>query len=108
MANHSIIFIPCRYSKPISVAKRVLERTKVNILVGSGATKFAKAQGFPLEINESLLIPETLEAYKVILFVWSVVLSVPCMYPLSDCLLCIYFSSGGMCSSKYSCVHFVQ
>eukprot|EP00731_Ephydatia_muelleri_P036934 Em0358g3a len=52
------------YSKPISVAKRVLEQSQVNILVGSGATNFAKTQGFVLESNESLLIPETMEAYK--------------------------------------------
>eukprot|EP00731_Ephydatia_muelleri_P036436 Em0256g1a len=37
------------YSKPISVAKRVLEQSQVNILVGSGATNFAKTQGFVLE-----------------------------------------------------------
>ncbi len=54
-----------RYAKPISVARRVLEKSSANILVGEGATQFAREQQFLLEDNDSLLIPETKQAYEV-------------------------------------------
>ncbi|XP_064399508.1 N(4)-(Beta-N-acetylglucosaminyl)-L-asparaginase-like isoform X2 [Halichondria panicea] len=53
-----------RYAKPISVARRVLEKSSANILVGEGATQFAREQQFLLEDNDSLLIPETKQAYE--------------------------------------------
>ena len=56
-----------RYAKPISVARRVLECSSANMLVGDGATQFARMQRFPLEDNERLLTTETKEAYEVIL-----------------------------------------
>ncbi len=47
------------------MARRVLEGSSANILVGEGATQFARKQQFPLEDNDSLLIPETKQAYEV-------------------------------------------
>jgi N4-(beta-N-acetylglucosaminyl)-L-asparaginase len=38
-----------RIKHPISVARRVMERTPHVLLVGEGAQQFARAQGFPLE-----------------------------------------------------------
>ena len=54
-----------RYAKPISVARRVLESSTANMLVGDGATQFAKQQGFLLEDNECLLTRETKQAFEV-------------------------------------------
>ena len=55
----------CRYAKPISVAKCVLEHPSLNMLVGSGATEFALNQGFTMEDNQKLLSDTTSKAYEV-------------------------------------------
>jgi N4-(beta-N-acetylglucosaminyl)-L-asparaginase len=45
----------------ISVARRVMERTPHTMLVGEGATRFARDQGFP---QQSLLTPESEKAWR--------------------------------------------
>ncbi len=45
----------------ISVARRVMERTPHTLLVGEGATRFARDQGFP---QQSLLTPESEKAWR--------------------------------------------
>ena len=45
----------------ISVARRVMERTPHTFLVGEGATRFARDQGFP---QQSLLTPESEKAWS--------------------------------------------
>lgn len=54
----------CSYSKPISVARRVMEKSKHSMIVGSGACKFAHDMGFVAEPNNSLMTEETRIAYK--------------------------------------------
>lgn len=51
-----------RIKHPISVARRVMERTPHVMLVGEGAQQFAVAQGFPLEPQQ--LSPDAAKAYK--------------------------------------------
>ena len=46
---------------PISVARRVMERTPHVLLVGDGALQFAVEQGFP---REELLTPESRQAWR--------------------------------------------
>src|ERR1700744_5969590 len=46
---------------PISVARRVMEKTPHVLLVGDGALQFAIEQGFP---REELLTPESRKAWK--------------------------------------------
>ena len=46
---------------PISVARRVMERTPHVLLVGDGALQFALEQGFP---KETLLTPESEQAWR--------------------------------------------
>src|SRR3569833_3198498 len=46
---------------PISVARRVMEKTPHVLLVGEGATQFAVEQGFP---REDLLTPESRAAWQ--------------------------------------------
>lgn len=55
----------CRYAKPISVARCILEHPSLSMLVGSGATEFALNEGFPMEDNSSLLSEMTSKAYEV-------------------------------------------
>ncbi|MEO6613545.1 MAG: N(4)-(beta-N-acetylglucosaminyl)-L-asparaginase [Chitinophagaceae bacterium] len=50
-----------RIKHPISVARRVMEKTPHVMLVGSGAQQFAVAEGFPLE--EQKLSPEAQKNY---------------------------------------------
>src|SRR4051812_7127462 len=45
----------------ISVARRVMERTPHTMLVGEGATRFARDQGFP---RDKLLTPEAEKAWR--------------------------------------------
>lgn len=45
----------------ISVARRVMEKTPHTLLVGAGATRFAKDQGFP---QSALLTPESEKAWR--------------------------------------------
>ncbi|WP_242137815.1 N(4)-(beta-N-acetylglucosaminyl)-L-asparaginase [Sphingomonas sp. TREG-RG-20F-R18-01] len=45
----------------ISVARRVMEQTPHTMLVGEGATRFARAQGFP---QRNLLTPEAEKAWR--------------------------------------------
>lgn len=45
----------------ISVARRVMERTPHTFLVGEGATRFAREQGFP---QQNLLTPEAEKAWR--------------------------------------------
>ena len=54
----------CSYSKPISVARRVMEKSKHSMIVGSGACKFAHDMGFVAEPNDSLMTEETRIAYE--------------------------------------------
>jgi N4-(beta-N-acetylglucosaminyl)-L-asparaginase len=51
-----------RIKHPISVARRVMERTPHVMLVGEGAQQFAVAQGFPLEPQK--LSPDAESAYR--------------------------------------------
>ncbi|GAA4493943.1 N(4)-(beta-N-acetylglucosaminyl)-L-asparaginase [Hymenobacter ginsengisoli] len=51
-----------RIKHPISVARRVMEKTPHVMLVGEGAQQFAVAQGFPLEPSQ--LSPDAEKAYK--------------------------------------------
>jgi len=57
----SVAFLE-RIRHPISVARRVMEKTPHVMLVGSGAQQFAIAEGFPLE--EQKLSSEAQEAYE--------------------------------------------
>ena len=50
-----------RIKHPVSVARRVMEKTPHVMLVGSGAQQFAVAEGFPLE--EQKLSPDAQKAY---------------------------------------------
>ena len=56
----SVAFLE-RIKHPISVARRVMEKTPHVMLVGSGAQQFALAEGFPLE--EQKLSPDAREEY---------------------------------------------
>jgi len=56
----SVAFLE-RIKHPISVARRVMEKTPHVMLVGSGAQQFALAEGFPLE--EQKLSPDGQKAY---------------------------------------------
>src|SRR5258706_10078402 len=56
----SVAFLE-RIKHPISVARRVMEKTPHVMLVGSGAQQFAIAEGFPLE--EQKLSPGAQKAY---------------------------------------------
>ena len=51
-----------RIKHPISVARRVMEKTSHVMLVGEGAQQFAVAQGFPLEPQQ--LSPDAEKAYR--------------------------------------------
>ena len=57
----SVAFLE-RIKHPVSVARRVMEKTPHVMLVGSGAQQFAVAEGFPLE--EQKLSPEAQAAYS--------------------------------------------
>ena len=57
----SVAFLE-RIKHPISVARRVMEKTPHVMLVGSGAQQFAVAEGFPLE--EQKLSPEAEKSYR--------------------------------------------
>ncbi len=57
----SVAFLE-RIKHPISVARRVMEKTPHVLLVGSGAQQFAIAEGFPLE--EEKLSEDAEKAYK--------------------------------------------
>lgn len=56
----SVAFLE-RIKHPISVARRVMEKTPHVMLVGSGAQQFAVAEGFPLEVQK--LSPEAQKNY---------------------------------------------
>ena len=56
----SVAFLE-RIKHPVSVARRVMEKTPHVMLVGSGAQQFAIAEGFPLE--EQKLSPEAQKSY---------------------------------------------
>lgn len=57
----SVAFLE-RIKHPISVARRVMEKTPHVMLVGSGAQQFAVAEGFPLEKQE--LSPDAQKTYE--------------------------------------------
>lgn len=57
----SVAFLE-RIKHPISVARRVMEKTPHVMLVGSGAQQFAVAEGFPLE--EQKLSPDAQKNYE--------------------------------------------
>lgn len=56
----SVAFLE-RIKHPVSVARRVMEKTPHVMLVGSGAQQFAVAEGFPLE--SGALSPDAQKAY---------------------------------------------
>jgi len=58
----SVAFLE-RIKHPVSVARRVMEKTPHVMLVGSGAQQFAIAEGFPLE--EQQLSPNAQKAYDI-------------------------------------------
>ena len=47
------------------MARAVLEHPSLNMIVGSGAAKFAISRGFSMESNKSLLSETTTKAYEV-------------------------------------------
>ncbi|MCW3117596.1 MAG: glycosylasparaginase [Chitinophagaceae bacterium] len=57
----SVAFLE-RIKHPVSVARRVMEKTPHVMLVGNGAQQFAIAEGFPLE--EQTLSPDAEKAYR--------------------------------------------
>ena len=57
----SVAFLE-RIKHPVSVARRVMEKTPHVMLVGAGAQQFAVAEGFPLEKQE--LSPKAKETYE--------------------------------------------
>jgi N4-(beta-N-acetylglucosaminyl)-L-asparaginase len=57
----SVAFLE-RIKHPVSVARRVMEKTPHVMLVGSGAQQFAVAEGFPLE--EQKLSPNAQKSYE--------------------------------------------
>lgn len=57
----SVAFLE-RIKHPVSVARRVMEKTPHVMLVGSGAQQFAVAEGFPLE--SPALSPDAQKAYQ--------------------------------------------
>ena len=57
----SVAFLE-RIKHPISVARRVMEKTPHVMLVGSGAQQFAIAEGFPIE--EQKLSPDAKKSYE--------------------------------------------
>ena len=56
-----------RFKNPISVARRVLERSDHHLLVGPGAEAFARTQGFPEVENRSLVVPREQALYQAFL-----------------------------------------
>ena len=44
-----------------------MEHCPHNVLVGPGATDYANRNGFVLEMNDTLLVPETKRTYEVCL-----------------------------------------
>lgn len=61
----TVVLCDVRYSKPISVARQVLDHPTLSMVVGNGATEFAAKCGFALEENSTLLSDKTMKAYKV-------------------------------------------
>jgi N4-(beta-N-acetylglucosaminyl)-L-asparaginase len=57
----SVAFLE-RIKHPVSVARRVMEKTPHVMLVGSGAQQFAVAEGFPLE--PQVLSPDAQKSYQ--------------------------------------------
>ncbi|XP_066295270.1 N(4)-(Beta-N-acetylglucosaminyl)-L-asparaginase-like [Branchiostoma lanceolatum] len=49
---------------PLSVARRVMEKSSHSMLVGPGATAFAVEQGFPLETSDTLHTEESLSSFR--------------------------------------------
>jgi len=62
LANCGSVAFLERIKHPISVARRVMEKTPHVMLVGTGAQQFAVAEGFPLE--EQKLSPEAENEYR--------------------------------------------
>ncbi len=51
---------------PISLARKVMERTQHVLLVGSGANEFASSIGFPICAVEDLLVGRELERWRIL------------------------------------------
>lgn len=51
-------------SKPISVARHLMEYSKHKILTGKGAMEYAKSNGFVVESNDNMLSANTKKAYE--------------------------------------------
>ena len=65
-AEANALLWPYRFARPISVARRLLEQPgHPNLLVGEGATEFARQEGFSMEDNASLMTEETRMEYQV-------------------------------------------
>lgn len=52
------------YATPISIARRVLEKTEHHLLVGAGAEAYAAAEGFEAIANEALIVEREWAAYQ--------------------------------------------
>lgn len=53
-----------QYANPISIARRVLEKTSHHLLVGTGAERFAEREGFSAIPNETLIVEREQENYR--------------------------------------------
>jgi len=53
-------------ANPVSLARRVMDATDHNLLVGTGANKFAAAQGFETVPAESLVSAEAIAEFEQI------------------------------------------
>lgn len=52
------------YANPISIARRVLEKTDHHLLVAEGAERFAASEGFEAITNDMLIVERERAAYK--------------------------------------------
>ncbi len=60
--NYALLY---SVSKPISVARHIMEYSTSNVLVGDGATSYARSNGFEMIKNDQLLSNASSKAYKV-------------------------------------------
>ena len=62
---YPVCYLCYSYSKPVSVARHILEHTQQSLVVGGGARTYAEQNGFQLEANDSLMTDETREKYQL-------------------------------------------
>ena len=84
-----------RYSKPIQVARHIMVHSPHNVLVGSGAGKYAIENGFKMESNNALLGPEAVQAYQVTYQLQSVYLQI-CMLASALLYMCEYYAERAL------------